>query len=399
MSPTFSGAFLYQIIYKIHILEIIAKTFAGMEDLLAEEIKNIGGKKITKIKRGVKFEGSEEVLYKGLLSLRTVLRLLVPVFSFMAHTEKDLYHKVKKQPWEDYLELDQTFAIDCVANSEVFRHSKFAGLRVKDALCDRFRAQNNDARPSVDTRNPDVLFNVHISNLDVTILLDVGGFSLHQRGYRTADHEAPLNEALAAGMIKLSGWDGKKDFIDPMCGSGTLLIEAGMIAQNIPPRINVNDFSIQDWDNFDPQLWNKVKNELKAQIEPTSTKIMGSDISDSYVELAQEAVREMGLDNISIKQCDIIDLKNASEGGVLISNPPYGERMDKENIIEFYKEIGDLLKSEFTGFEAWILSSNFEALKFIGLRPSRKIPLRNGALDCKMQKYELYSGSKKAKKQ
>lgn len=370
-----------------------------MEDLLAEEIRIIGGKRIEKIKRGVKFEGTEEVLYNGLFSLRTVLRLLVPIFSFKAHTEKDLYIKTKKQPWEDYLELEKTFAIDCVANSNVFRHSKFSGLKVKDAICDRFRSRNNDARPNVDTRNPDVLFNVHISELDVTISLDVAGFSLHQRGYRSSKHEAPLNEALAAGVIKLSGWDGKKDFIDPMCGSGTLLIEAAMIAQNIPPRINLNRFSIQDWDTFDAELWNSVKRQLKADIEPSSTRFIGSDISKKSVEMASVASKKMGLDNIEIKQCDIIDLKNDVSSGVLISNPPYGERLQKNNIIEFYKEIGDLLKSEYTGFEAWIFSSNFEALKFIGLRPSKKIPLKNGPLDCKLQKYELYSGSKKTKKQ
>jgi len=380
-------------------LEIVAKTFAGMEDLLVEEIRQIGGKRIEKLKRGVKFEGTEEVLYKALFSLRTVLRLLVPIFSFKAHTEKDLYIKVKKQPWEDYFELENTFAIDCVANSSVFRHSKFSGLKVKDAICDRFRDKNNDSRPNIDTKTPDVLFNVHISELDVTILLDVAGFSLHKRGYRKSNHDAPLNEALAAGMIKLSGWDGKKDFIDPMCGSGTLLIEAAMIAQNIPPRIKLDKFSIQGWDTFDPELWNSVKRELKAQIEPSSTRFIGSDISTDSVEMAFDAVREMGLDNIEVKQCDIIDLKNDLPSGVLMSNPPYGERLQKDNIIEFYKEIGDLLKSEFTGFEAWIFSSNFEALKFIGLRPSRKIPLKNGPLDCKLQKYELYSGSKKTKKQ
>ena len=370
-----------------------------MEDLLVEEIRQIGGKRIEKLKRGVKFEGTEEVLYKALFSLRTVLRLLVPIFSFKAHTEKDLYIKVKKQPWEDYFELENTFAIDCVANSSVFRHSKFAGLKVKDAICDRFRDKNNDSRPNIDTKTPDVLFNVHISELDVTILLDVAGFSLHKRGYRKSNHDAPLNEALAAGMIKLSGWDGKKDFIDPMCGSGTLLIEAAMIAQNIPPRIKLDRFSIQGWDTFDPELWNSVKRELKAQIEPSSTRFIGSDISADSVDMAFDAVKEMGLDNIEVKQCDIIDLKNDLPSGVLMSNPPYGERLQKDNIIEFYKEIGDLLKSEFTGFEAWIFSSNFEALKFIGLRPSRKIPLKNGPLDCKLQKYELYSGSKKTKKQ
>lgn len=379
-------------------MEIIAKTFAGMEDLLADEIRSIGGRNIRKIKRGVSFEGDEAVLYKGLLSLRTVLRLLVPVFSFKAHTEKDLYHKVKKQPWEDYLELDQTFAIDCISNSSVFRHNKFAGLRVKDGICDRFRGKNDNQRPNVDTRRPDVLFNVHISELDVTILVDVGGFSLHQRGYRNKSHEAPLNEALAAGMILLSDWDKKQDFVDPMCGSGTLLIEAAMIAQNIAPRIHMNDFSIQSWDNFDAQLWNKVKKELKQEVEPSSARIVGSDVSRKCVSMVEFAAQDMGLDNIEVFESDIADLKNEVEGGVLISNPPYGERLELDDIIEFYKEIGDMLKKEFTGFSAWILSSNFEALKFIGLRPSRKIPLKNGALDCKMQKYELYAGSKKAKK-
>ncbi len=381
-------------------MEIVAKTFAGLEDLLASEIKEAGGKRIKLIKRGVKFEGDEEVLYRCLLSLRTVLRLLVPVFQFKAHTEKDLYFKVKKLPWEDFLELDQTFAIDCVANSNVFNHSKFVALRVKDAICDRFRANNNDRRPDVNVRNPDLPINVHVNNLDVTILLDVSGYSLHQRGYRTRDHKAPLNEALAAGILMLSGWDKKQNLYDPMCGSGTILVEAAMMAQNIAPRLFSNKrFALEKWDNFDLQLWKKVKKELKELIEPSSTKIYGSDISPKAVQMAKFSSKDGAVDDIvEVDQADFFKRQNKFGELFIVTNPPYGERLKEEDIIEFYKEIGNTFKREYRGSEAWVLSSNFEVLKFIGLKPSKKIPLKNGALDVKLQKYEMYSGSKKTVK-
>ena len=381
-------------------MEIVAKTFAGLEDLLAVEIKAAGGRRITPIKRGVKFEGDEEVLYRCVLSLRTVLRLLVPVFSFKAHTEKDLYFKVKKLTWEDFLDLNQTFTIDCVANSKVFNHSKFVALRVKDAICDRFRANNNDQRPDVNVRNPDVPINVHVNNLDVTILLDVAGFSLHQRGYRTRDHRAPLNEALAAGILMLSGWDKKTDLYDPMCGSGTLLVEAAMMAQNLAPRLFSNKrFALEKWDNFDLQLWKEVKKELKQEIEPSSVKIFGTDISPKAAQMAVFSAKDAAIDDmVEVKHADFFTMKNEMESGFIVSNPPYGERLKEEDIINFYKEIGNTFKREYGGFEAWILSSNFQALKFVGLKPSKKIPLKNGALDVKLQKYELYSGSKKASK-
>lgn len=381
-------------------MEIVAKTFAGLEELLAKEIEEAGGTKLQSIKRGVKFEADEEVLYRCVLSLRTVLRLLVPVFKFKAHTEKDLYFKVKKLPWEDFLELNQTFAIDCVANSKVFNHSKFVALRTKDAICDRFRANNNDQRPDVDVRNPDVPINVHVNNLDVTILLDVAGFSLHQRGYRTRDHIAPLNEALAAGIIMLSGWDKKTDLFDPMCGSGTILVEAAMIAQNIAPRLfSSKKFALEKWDNFDLQLWKKVKKELKQEIEPTSVRIYGSDISPKATQMAEFSAKDAAVDDIiEVKHADFFNSKNELKSGFIISNPPYGERLKEEDIIGFYKEIGNTFKREYGGFEAWLLSSNFQALKFVGLKPSKKIPLKNAALDVKLQKYELYDGSKKAVK-
>lgn len=380
-------------------MEIVAKTFSGLEDLLFDEIKEAGGKNLRLIKRGVRFEGDEEVLYRCLLSLRTVLRLLVPVFSFKAHTEKDLYFKVKKLPWEDFLELEQTFAIDCVANSRVFNHSKFVSLRVKDAICDRFR-DNNNKRPDVNVRNPDLPINVHISDLDVTILLDVSGFSLHQRGYRTSEHKAPLNEALAAGILMLSGWDKKTDLFDPMCGSGTILIEAAMIAQNIAPRLfSTKKFALEKWDNFDPQLWKSIKKELKQDIEPTSVKIYGADISPKYIQMARFALKDGAVDDIvSVEHADFFKTKNKLSQGFILSNPPYGERLKEDDIISFYKEIGNTLKREYRGFEAWILSSNFLALKFVGLKPSKKIPLKNGPLDVKLQKYEMYDGSKKSSK-
>jgi len=382
-------------------MEIVAKTFAGLEELLAQEIKEAGGVEIKSIKRGVKFEANEEVLYRCLLSLRTVLRLLVPVFKFKAHTEKDLYFKVKKLAWEEYIDLNQTFAIDCVANSKVFNHSKFVSLRVKDAICDRFRANNNDQRPDVNVRNPDVPINVHVNNLDVTILLDVSGFSLHQRGYRTSDHRAPLNEALAAGVLMLSGWDKKTDLYDPMCGSGTLLVEAATMAQNIAPRLFFSKkFSLEKWDNFDVQLWKKVKKELKHKIEPSSVKIFGTDISQKAVQMAQFSAKDAAVDDIvEAYQADFFKRKNKLSKGFIVSNPPYGERLKEEDIIEFYKEIGNTFKREYGGFEAWLLSSNFQALKFLGLKPSKKIPLKNAALDVKLQKYELYDGSRRAVKQ
>ena len=381
-------------------MEIVAKTFAGLEDLLAQEIKEAGGRKIYLINRGVKFEGDEEVLYRCILSLRTVLRLLIPVFKFKAHTEKDLYFKVKKLAWEDYLDINQTFAIDCVANSKVFNHSKFVALRVKDAICDRFRSFHNDHRPNVDVRNPDVPINIHINNLDVTVLLDVSGFSLHQRGYRTKKHIAPLNEALAAGIIMLSAWDRRTDLYDPMCGSGTILVEAAMIVQNLAPRLFSNKcFAIQKWRNFNFMLWKKVKKELKYQIEPSSVKIYGSDICSKSVHIAKLSASEASVDDIVfVDQGDFFKKKKFLNEGIIISNPPYGERLKEQDIINFYKELGNTFKRDYTGFKAWIISSNFKALKFIGLKPSKKIPVKNGALDCKFQKYEMYLGSKKVAK-
>jgi putative N6-adenine-specific DNA methylase len=381
-------------------MEIIAKTFAGLEELLAQEVKEAGGLKIEPIKRGVKFEADEEVLYRCLLSLRTVLRLLVPIFKFKAHTEKDLYFKVKKLAWEEYMDLNQTFAIDCVANSKVFNHSKFVALRVKDAICDRFRANNDDQRPDVHVKNPDVPINVHVNNLDVTILLDVSGFSLHKRGYRTNDHRAPLNEALAAGILMLSGWDKKTDLYDPMCGSGTILVEAATMVQNIAPRLfSSKMFALEKWDNFNLQLWKKVKKELKQQIEPSSVKITGTDISPKAVQMAVFSARDAAVDDIiEIGQADFFRRKNNQKSGFIICNPPYGERLQEEDIISFYKEIGNTFKREYGGFEAWLLSGNLQALKFIGLKPSKKIPLKNAALDVKLQKYEMYIGSKKASK-
>lgn len=381
-------------------MEIVAKTFAGLEGILAQEIKEAGGKNILSIKRGVKFEGDEEVLYRCIFSLRTVLRLLVPIFNFKAHTEKDLYFKVKKLAWEDFLDINQTFAIDCVANSKVFNHSKFVALRVKDAICDRFRANNDDRRPNVNVNNPDLPINVHVNNLEVTILLDVAGFSLHQRGYRTKEHTAPLNEALAAGLLMLSNWDKKVDLYDPMCGSGTILVEAAMMAQNLAPRLfSSKQFAIEKWDNFNLMLWKKVKKELKHQIEPSSVKIFGSDISSKFVQMAIFSARDAAVDDIVfVNQANFFEEKKSINDGFIITNPPYGERLKEKDIIEFYKEIGNTFKREYPGFEAWIISSNFEALKFIGLKPSKKIPLKNGPLDCKLQKYEMYSGSKKAAK-
>ena len=381
-------------------MEIVAKTFAGLEELLAQEIKEAGGVEIKSIKRGVKFEANEEVLYRCLLSLRTVLRLLVPVFKFKAHTEKDLYFKVKKLSWEEYIDLNQTFAIDCVANSKVFNHSKFVSLRVKDAICDRFRANNNDKRPDVNVRNPDVPINVHVNNLDVTILLDVSGFSLHQRGYRTSDHRAPLNEALAAGVLMLSGWDKKTDLYDPMCGSGSILIEAAMIACNIPPNLMRNEFGFEKWKDWDVDLYEKIEDSLLSKTKDFHYKISGFDKSPSAVKKAIENIKNANLEEfIKIKHEDFFKTQKGIDNELMIVfNPPYGERLDLD-FKSFYKNIGNTFKHKYSGSTAWFITSNLEALKHVGLRPSRKIKLFNAKLESRFVKYDIYQGTRKIHKQ
>lgn len=382
-------------------LKIIAKTYAGMEDVLAKELRKIGAKSIKIIKRGVSFEGDLGFLYKVNLWCRTALRFIVPIKEFKIRNENELYKRVYEIEWETYFSLDKTIAIDAVVNAPQFKHSLFIAQKTKDAIVDRFRDKFDD-RPSVDTKDPDVKINIHIYKENVTVSMDASGQSLHKRGYRTEANVAPLSEVLAAGILHLAEWDGMKNFIDPMCGSGTLLIEASLMAHNIPPNIFRKDFSFKNWSNFDEELYQLIFDKALEKEKNFHYNINGYD-KDTLAVMKSRRNIESALmeDSIEVGKMDFMEFKkpdNFKDRGLVIFNPPYGEKMEA-NIPELYAGIGDTLKKEFNGYTVWILTSSLEGIKSIGLRASRKIPLFNGKLESWLVKYEMYQGSKKAKKQ
>jgi len=385
--------------YNVHterkyFFEMVAKTFFGLEDALATELKAIGGKNIVKHNRAVSFIGNSETMYKANYYLRTALRILKPISKFKVKTQKALYKNVKSYEWEKIFSLKDTFAIDTVVSSEYFKHSKFVALKVKDAIVDRFRDEFGE-RPNVDVENPTVRISVHIFNDTCTISLDSSGDSLHKRGYRTAATTAPLNEALAAGMILLSEWDRKSEFIDGMCGSGTIPIEAALIALNIPPGYLKKSYGFMKWKDFDSDLWNEIKDNVESKTK-LDFKIIASDKSHEAIEVAARNIKSAKLLKHIVLEKKYFDEQSSESGsGVIIMNPPYGERLKEDDLIRFYSEIGDTLKNNFAGFDAWLLSASKTAMKKVGLRTSKRLTLFNGALECKYHKYELYKGTKK----
>jgi len=376
----------------------IAKTFAGLEEVLAEEIKKLGGINIKTVNRAVIFKGDKALLYKTNYLCRTAIRVLVPISTFRAENENELYKQILKIKWEDYIHLNGTFSIDGITSYSNITHSKYLALKTKDAVADRFR-EKYGRRPNVDTKDPDVKINVRVFRNECTVSLDSSVESLHKRGYRIGTGPAPLNEVLAAGMIQLSGWDGNSNFIDPMCGSGTLPIEAAMFAGNIPAGKFREQFGFTRWKDFDKELWQKVRDDAEAAQKEYKHQIIGSDRSGRILNVARENVASAGLEDvISLKARYIDDVEPPAGGGVMITNPPYGERIKVEDIKKLYSEIGDALKTNFEGYSAWIISSDKEALKFIGLRPSRKITLFNGPLESGFYKFEIYKGTKRVHK-
>ncbi len=376
-------------------MKLFIKTFKGLEETLKQEIIDLGGDDIKIEKRGVSCYGDKEFMYKCNLRLRTALRVLIPIHECIVHTEKDFYRKMKTFDWSEYMDIDDTFAIDSVVNSRIFNHSKFIALRTKDGIVDQFR-NKYDRRPDVDTKNPDVQFSVHIAEKKVTVSLDSSAYSLHKRGYRTESHLAPINEALAAGLIMQTGWKGETPFHDPMCGSGTIIVEAGLIAKNRAPRLYSEGLGFTKWKNFDAELWSKVKEEAVSEEQEIKVPITGGDINQDYADMANRSIERMKLeDDVSTKHITFFDAVAEHDKGIVVTNPPYGERMEEEEINTFYKSIGDQLKTHFQGYDAWIFSSNMQALKFVGLKPKRKIPMMNGPLECKVHHYELYKGTRK----
>jgi len=378
-------------------MQLLIKTFHGLEEVLANEVRELGGGNVVPLRRAISCEGDLKFLYKANHQLRTALKILRPITQFNARTENELYEKTKQINWSEHIQLNQTFAIDSVVFSNTFKHSKYVALKVKDAIVDQFRERTN-RRPDVDTRFPDISINVHINNNEVSLSLDSSGESLHKRGYRHSGHPAPLNECLAAGMLMLAGWEPSIPLIDPMCGTGTILIEAAMMAANIAPGVKRKKYPFMNWKDFDRGLWMSVVKEGKeAEIAP-SVSIRGGDIDSKSIDLAKMGTLDIGLGRfISLEKIAFNSHHPKSREGIVICNPPYGERIQAKDINAMYKEIGDHLKANYKGFDAWILSSSKEAMKHIGLRPSQKIPLFNGPLECKFQQFKLFEGSPKKK--
>lgn len=380
-------------------VKLVAKTLFGLETVLAKELEAIGAKQVTPGIRAVYFQGSKKTMYRANLECRTAIRILQVVDTFKVYNEQQLYEQMKAFNWLHYLHLDQTFAVDAAISSQYFNHSKYVALKTKDALVDRFREEKG-ARPNVNVMTPTLRINVHIQDRDCTLSLDSSGDSLHKRGYRIHGLDAPINEVLAAGMIGLSGWQGDRPFLDPMCGSGTLVIEAALKAYNIPPNLGRKGFGFQQWGNYDAATWQEVVSEARANIKEKAVPIVGADKNLRAIRAAEENVQNAGLSGkIRLIKKDFARLDPPFENGIIITNPPYDERLIKDDINRFYTMIGDRLKQAYTGYEAWIISSNLEALKNLGLRPAQKTKLYNGALECKYQQYELYVGSKKSKYQ
>lgn len=377
--------------------KMVAKTLFGFEEILAKEIRNLGCANVSVGVRSVTFEGDTGFMYKANLCLRTAIKILKPIHSFTARNENELYRKIHAMEWSEFLSVDTTFAIDSTVHSDNFSHSLYVSQKAKDALVDKFRAIDG-SRPDVDVKSPDVRINLHINQEFCTVSLDSSGSSLHHRGYRTATNIAPINEVLAAGLLLLSGWDGQCDFLDPMCGSGTFLVEAAMIACNIPANINRQEFAFEKWPDFDQALYEKIVEVSLDKAREFHHKIVGYDKAPSAVRKAQDNVANANLSEyITVERKNFFDTEKFTEGKLhMVFNPPYGERLNLD-MEEFYTSIGDTLKQKYPGTEAWFITANREALKYVGLRTSRKIKVFNSHLESRLVKYVMYEGSRKAK--
>ncbi|WP_417941840.1 THUMP domain-containing class I SAM-dependent RNA methyltransferase [Flavobacterium sp. RS13.1] len=376
---------------------MIAKCFFGFEEILEKELRDLGAQEVEKGVRMVSFKGDKGFMYKANLSLRTALKVLKPIYSFRANNEKALYKGISGINWSKLLNANQTFVIDATVHSTYFNHSEFVSQKCKDAIVDQFRERTGQ-RPSIDKQHPDLRINVHIDKDQVSVALDTSGNSLHQRGYRTATNIAPINEVLAAGILLLSGWNGQSHFLDPMCGSGTFLAEAAMIACNIPANINRKEFAFEKWKDWDNDLFDRIVDSLMKKTTEFHYTIKGFDKAPSAVNKAKDNIRNANLeDYVTISEDNFFDTEKAVEGKLhIVFNPPYDERLDIQ-MERFYANIGDTLKKNYPGTNAWFITANLEALKFVGLKPSRKIKLFNGSLEARLVKYEMYEGSKRTK--
>ncbi len=374
--------------------EMIAKTFMGLEPTLAKELTQLGANDVQIGRRMVSFTGDKAMMYRANFALRTAIRILKPIKHFKADSADAVYDEVKKIDLSQYLTLDKTFSVDSVVFSDEFRHSKFVAYKVKDAIVDQFR-ENTGKRPNISVANPDIRLNMHIADNQCTLSLDSSGESLHRRGYRQESVEAPLNEVLAAGMILMTGWQGDTDFIDPMCGSGTILVEAALIARNMAPGLFRKEYAFEKWADFDRDLFDDIYND-DSQEREFNHHIYGYDIDIKAVNTARLNVKAAGLTaDITIEEADFKNFTQPKNKSLLVTNPPYGERISTPDLLGTYKMIGERFKHQLLGCDAWVLSYREECFEAIGLKPSIKIPLYNGSLECEFRKYQIFDGKLK----
>ncbi len=373
-------------------MKVIAKTFAGLEEVLANEIKEIGGLNIKSEKRAVWFECDKKLLYAANYTLRTALKILAPIAEFQFKNVEDFYKKIYEVDWENYFVEEKTIFIDKVVYSQMFKNTQFAALKTKDAIVDRFKDKTGN-RPSVDLKNPQIKINLYVKDDFCSLALDSSGNPLYKRSYRVKSHPAQINEVLAAGLVLLSEWDKKTELLDFMCGSGTIPIEAALIGLNIPPQFKRKKFAFQNWKDYDKELWESVIEEQMNKQSLELIKIFASDISQESVDMAAENIANAGLSGyITIRRSNFENVKFNSPKHILF-NPPYGKRIGntkEDNILELYKKIGDVLKNNFKKSQAWLITSNMQALKNVGLKTSKKIILYNGPLESRFVKYDLY---------
>jgi putative N6-adenine-specific DNA methylase len=374
----------------------IAKTLSGLEPMLAAELRALGATGVQELRRAVGFEGDQAMLYRANYLLRTALRILVPVHSFPAYDERSFYRGIREVDWQRYLGVRDSLAVDAIVQGEVFRHSQYTALLTKDAIVDQFR-DRTDRRPDVNTVAPTVRINVHVQGTRVDVSLDASGDSLHRRNYRRDTVEAPLNEVLAAGMLALSGWAADRPFVDPMCGSGTLVVEALMLGLRMPAQYLRPGFGFFKWPDFDRKLWESVKRSADADmLQSLDFQIFASDIDGRARNATSMNLMAAGLEKHVQVEKKAFEKLQPPPGppGLLLTNPPYDERLKLDDTVAFYQGIGDVLKKNWAGWDAWVISANRDALKHLGLRPSRRVTLFNGALECSFQKFELYEGKK-----
>lgn len=386
---------MHEITVFMELFPMLAKTFYGLEEILAQELRNLGAQKVQTGVRSVQFLGDKGFMYKANLACRTAIRILKPVYEFPMRKELDLYHGIQKIEWLPIIQPHQTFMVQVTEHQSIFKNTQFVALKAKDAIVDQIREKTGE-RPNIDKEFPDVTVHVHIDAQKCSVSLDSSGASLHQRGYRTQTNIAPINEILAAGILLLSGWNGQSNFLDPMCGSGTFLIEAAMIACNIPANLNRKEFAFERWNDWEPDLFELVLESLMKKTRDFQYQIIGFDKAPSAVRKASENVEHAKLeDYITVSHEDFFSTKKETEGPLhMVFNPPYGERLQID-ANDFYSKIGTTLKHGYPCTKAWMISSHLEGLKFVGLKPSKKIKLFNGKLEAKLVCYEMYEGSKK----